>query len=120
LFTVKSASARGMIQVSLVPVPSDKPVLLHEMLHAYDWNYWRFSKPQVLSAYEEAVNQALYPQWRNTQFLSDAKEFFAVTGTVYLTGSIKQAPFDCENLSQLQPAYVSFLAVIFGRRTYCD
>jgi hypothetical protein len=120
LFTVKSASARGMIQVSLIPVPSDKPVLLHEMLHAYDWNYWRFGKPQVLSAYEEAVNQALYPQWRNTQFLSDAKEFFAVTGTVYLTGSIKQAPFDCENLSQLQPAYVSFLAVIFGRRTYCD
>ena len=119
LFTVKSATGRGVIMASLIPVPSDKPVLLHEMLHAYDWNYWRFGKPQVLAAYEQAVKQSLYPQWRNTQFLSDAKEFFAVTGTVYVTGSIKQAPFDCENLSQLQPEYVNFLALIFGRRAYC-
>lgn len=120
LFSNSNASGRGVVKTSLVPIPSDKPVILHEMLHAYDWNYWRFGKPEIQSAYAQAVNQNLYPQWSGSHFLQNAREFFAVTGTVYLVGRIKQPPFDCRALAGLQPDYVKFMEKLFGQHSYCD
>ena len=120
LFSTAHSSGRGVVKTSLVPMPSDKPVLLHEMLHAYDWNYWRFGKSEIQSAYAQAMNKNLYPQWSDSQWLLDAREFFAVSATVYLVGRIKQAPFDCSALSALQPEYVKFLAGLLGHHAQCD
>ncbi len=120
LFSNGNLSGRGVVKTSLVPIPSDKPVILHEMLHAYDWNYWRFDKPEIQSAYAQAVNQNLYPQWSGSHFLQNAREFFAVTGTVYLVGRIKQPPFDCRALAGLQPDYLKFMENLFGPHPYCN
>jgi hypothetical protein len=47
-------------------------------------------------------------------FLSNEKEFFAVTGTIYLFGKIQQVPFTCETMSKSDPAYMAFLESTFG------
>ena len=120
LFSNAHARPQGVVKVSLSPIPAEKPVLLHEMLHAYDWSYWLFNNKDIESAYVQAKNSSLYSQWQNSHFMQNAKEFFAITGTVYLVGRIKQPPFDCRDLSVLQPEYVKFLAVLFGHHPYCD
>jgi hypothetical protein len=120
LFSTAHAYPRGVVKTSLVPMPAEKPVLLHEMLHAYDWSYWRFANAEIQSAYSQASNASLYPQWQGSHFMQNAREFFAVTGTVYLVGQIKQPPFDCQSLANLQPAYVMFMQKLFGQHTHCD
>jgi hypothetical protein len=120
MFSNGHSTGIGVVTTSLVPMPFNKPVLLHEMLMAYDWNYWRFEKLEIQSAYTEAKNLKLYPKWSNSTFMQDAQLFFAGTGTAYVMGKIKQPPFDCRVVYQSQPEYAKFLQSILGKRLGCD
>ena len=119
LFSAKGAD-KGVVKSYVGPMPSDKPILLHEMLHAYDWNYWKFALPEVTKAYTDAMTKALYPDSANSHFLENASEFFAISGTIYLVGSIQQPPYNCKALTFNQTDYVKFLETIFGKHPYCN
>lgn len=120
LFSTTGGRDKGLVTVTMNDMPATKPILLHEMLHAYDWNYWRFAKTDITSAYADAMNNTLYPESAGSHFLSNAKEYFAVSGTVYLVSPIEQKPYNCTQLALLQPDYVAFLESIFGKHHHCN
>ena len=44
-------------------------------------------------------------RFQSSHFLENGKEFFAVTGTLYLFGDIQQPPFSCAALDKLDADY---------------
>jgi hypothetical protein len=113
IFTARGGE--GVVLVRPVAFPANKPILLHELLHAYDFKTFRMADPKVAATYERIRDSDLFPaQFRNSHFLANAKEFFAVTGTLYLFGDIQQPPFRCASLAKLGQDYLDFLAAQFG------
>ena len=111
---------KGQVESDLVPIDADKPVFLHEMLHAYDANFWDFKNTFLLGAYNRAITEHLYsPKAEKSHFLENAREFFAIAGTIYLVGNIKQEPYDCKVIAAKQPKLVEFLEGLFGPKPYC-
>ncbi|GAB3466722.1 hypothetical protein GCM10027321_33200 [Massilia terrae] len=105
----------GVVVVRPFAFPANKPILLHELLHAYDFKVLGMADPKVAAAYRNArANPAFPAQFQSSHFLANAKEFFAVTGTLYLFGDIQQPPFGCASLSKLGQDYLDFLAAQFG------
>jgi hypothetical protein len=105
----------GVVVVRPFAFPVNKPILLHELLHAYDFKVLRMADPTVVAAYRDAKENAGFPaQYQSSHFLANAKEFFAVTGTLYLFGDIQQPPFACASLARLGQGYLDFLAAQFG------
>ena len=104
----------------LNPRESKRPILLHEMLHAYDANQWDFNHATVIAAYERALSEKLYPPSAvKAHFLSNPREYFAISATIYLVGQIQQEPFNCAVLAKKQPRYVEFLEQLFGKHSHC-
>lgn len=111
---------KGEVIVDLTPFDPAKPVLLHEMLHAYDSYFWNFKNQVVLGAYNRAMSEKLYsPKVEKSHFLENAREFFAIAGTIYLVGTIKQEPYDCKVIAAQQPIFVQFLERTFGPKPHC-
>ena len=94
----------------------NKPILLHEMLHAYHDQMLPDGgkNAEVLHFYEMALER--YRMNKSEYFLSNEKEFFAVTASIYLYGSIKRPPFDRKTIQSTQPLYWKFLEGLFGKR----
>lgn len=118
LFHGSDGDGHGEIKTGLMPLDPAKPVLLHEMMHAYDGKYWHNANPQVTAAYQQAVAQSLYPA--QSHFMHNAGEFFAISSTVYLYGHIAQPPYDCRKLAEHQGQYVLFFEKLFGHHKLCD
>jgi len=95
-------------------LPPQQPVILHELLHAYQ----SFVLPDgprnadVLKYYGEARDGQLYP--RGSYVLTNQMEFFAVTGSLYLWGHTDVPPGTRDTLRSRQPAYTAWLADLFG------
>ena len=105
----------GVVVVRPFVFPANKPILLHELLHAYDFKVLGMADPEVAAAYRDArANAAFPPQYQSSHFLANAREFFAVTGTLYLFGDIQQPPFACASLARLRQDYIDFLAARLG------
>ncbi len=94
----------------------NKPILLHEFLHAYHDQILPDGgkNTDVLHYYEMAL--ARYRMNKSEYFLSNEKEFFAVTASIYLYGAIKRPPFDRKTIQSTQPLYWKFLEGLFGKR----
>jgi hypothetical protein len=92
----------------------DKPVLLHELLHAYQARVMPggFRNPDVLKFYNEAKSGKGYNA--GAFFLKDPREFFAVTASLYLTGKVDQPPATRQRLKTVQPAYYAWLGDLLG------
>jgi hypothetical protein len=72
-------------------------------------------RPEIQQAYQHARQDGVFPaRFQSTHFLENGKEFFAVTGTLYLFGDIQQPPFSCAALARLDAAYLAFLSEQFG------
>ena len=108
----------GEVDTGLLPLDDDKPVLLHEMMHAYDAKYWHHNNPDVNAAYQAALTQSLYAP--KSHFMQNQGEFFAISATVYLYGPVAQPPHNCEVLALRQPQYVEFMERLFGHHEFCD
>ena len=109
-------AGQGIVSIQPIIFEEDKPILLHELLHAYHYYVLSLKNPAILKAYDAAKHNESYPAaYQRAHFLSNEKEFFAVTGTIYLFGNIHQPPFDCKVLSTSDPAYLDFLEKTFGR-----
>lgn len=114
IFSVKNGEGRVTIQP--VAFPANRPILLHELLHAYHFHVVSLRNPAILEGFDAARRAGVYPpEFHRAHFLENPKEFFAVTSTIYLFGRIQQPPFDCKVLAANDPAYLAFLEQTFGR-----
>ncbi len=106
-------SRNGGIEVD-TRLPPQQPIVLHELLHAYQ----AFVMPQgarnpdILDFYNEARDHGLYPA--GSYVLVNPMEFFAVTGSLYLSGHVDRPPGTRENLRAKQPRYYAWLGQLFG------
>jgi hypothetical protein len=102
------------ITLDVAVVPPEKPVALHEMLHAF--HYWvlpeRARNPDVLRFFQRAKEGGFYPP--NAYVLTSQGEFFAVTGSLYLWGNVDRPPHDRKTLHDKQPVYYKWLGDLFG------
>jgi hypothetical protein len=97
--------------------PSDRAILLYELLHAYHHQVLRQPTPSVGRAFNEARQDGIYPsKYRDAYFLSNPKEYFAVIAEIYLSGSSFRPPFNCGNVRKAQPQFIEYLGELFGER----
>jgi len=102
------------VTLDITVEPPEKPVALHEMLHAF--HYFVLPRatqnPDVLLYYQRAKDGGFYPP--GAYLLSSQGEFFAVTGSLYLWGNVDRPPHDRKTLHDNQPVYYKWLGDLFG------
>jgi len=91
---------------------AQRPVLLHELLHAYHNRVMPqgFRDRAVKFYYERAKDQHLYPA--GEYLLTNHQEFFAVTASVFLYG--EDVKLTRAHIKEKQPDYYSHLVWLFG------
>lgn len=111
---VAADTGRGVVMVRPIRIDAQRPLVLHELLHAYHANILPqgFKNPAVLFHYDLAKSKDLYPA--AAYLLTNEKEFFAVTASVFLYGKDGTEPFTRSNLKQRQPDYFNYLVWLFG------
>jgi hypothetical protein len=108
-----SKDSKGVTIDAAVDAP-EKPVLLHELLHAYHFRVLpgALQNPDLVRFYNNARDGALYPP--DSYVLKNVQEFFAVTGSLYLWGNVDRPPHTRETLREKQPVYYKWLGELFG------
>ena len=110
-------ATRNVKLTSRILVIGRRPVLLHELLHAY--HDQRLPKgtanPEILAFYEAAKSLNAYGT--SSHMMKNVSEFFACSGTTYLFGVTAQEPFKRTALQEHQPALVAHLQSLFGPST---
>jgi hypothetical protein len=89
----------------------ERPVLLHELLHAYHDHILPggFDNPAALSWFKQASDKKLYPA--DQYLMTNEKEFFAVTASVFLFG--RDGAIVRANIKEKQPDYYKYLVWLF-------
>ena len=101
---------------SEAPYGSDRPIVLHELCHAYhDLKLADgFGNPTILAFYEQAKQGGKFPG--DSYMLSTNPEYFAMMTSVFLHGSAARDPFVRDSIRVKQPAMYDWLVKEFGRR----
>src|SRR5450759_3410046 len=86
---------------------AQRPAILHEMLHAYHAEIMPqgVKNRSILFYYDQAKSKQLYPA--DAYLMTNEKEFFAVTASVFLSG--EDGKFTRSNLKEKQPDYYKYL-----------
>jgi hypothetical protein len=102
------------VEIDATPQPAEKPIVLHELLHAMHarWLPDGVRNSDIERFYNNALRAQAYP--RNAYVLKNSKEFFAVTGSLYLWGYVARPPNDRATLKEKQPVYYAWLGKLFG------
>jgi hypothetical protein len=97
-----------------IMITGHKPVLLHEMLHAYHDQKLPdgFMNSEILRYYMTAKSLHLFDN--QSHMMSNQREFFACAATTYLYGVTAQEPFTRDRLKQCDPEFYSYLQKLFG------
>ena len=100
-----------------ITITGHKPVLLHEMLHAYHDQKLPdgFLNAEIQHYYLTAKSLQLFDN--QSHMMSNQREFFACAATTYLFGVTAQEPFTRERLKQCDPEFYSYLQSLFGPGT---
>jgi hypothetical protein len=100
------------IMLGALSKDKQRPVVLHELLHAYHNLVMPlgFRNPGILMHYKLAKSGELYPA--DAYLMSNEKEFFAVTASVFLYGN--DGPISRSNIKEKQPDYYKYLVFLFG------
>lgn len=93
----------------------ERPVLLHEYMHVMHYKRFPggFQNPTIRHFYEEAMARNLYPA--GSYMLTNPAEFFAMTASCYLNGTVARPPYDRATIRNEQPDYYAYLGQLFGR-----
>ena len=91
----------------------ERPVLLHEYMHVLHANRLGWRNATILRFYEEARSRGLYDQ--SSYMMSNHREFFAVTASCFLNGTVAREPYTREAIREKQPDLYAYLAHLFGR-----
>jgi hypothetical protein len=106
---------RAVVLLQPIVFPNNRPIVLHELLHAYQFQTLPLPTPEIESAYEDAVQGNLYPvHFRSAHFLQNSHEYFAVIGSIFLFGQIQQPPYNCAITAARQRQFLTFLEAQFG------
>jgi hypothetical protein len=91
---------------------AERPVMLHELLHAYHNRAMPqgYKNPGILLHYNRAKEGQLYPA--EAYLMTNEREFFAVTGSVFLYGN--DGPISRSMIKEKQPDYYRYLVFLFG------
>ena len=102
------ARATG-IDLRMPLLEPNRPILLHELLHAYHHQQLPtgFDNADIEKFYERAKG-AGWPE--ESYMMSNHREFFATTASVYLFGDIPRPPESRKELRTRQPQYYQWLA----------
>lgn len=102
---------RGVIMLR-ARVMRETPMVLHEMLHAFHFHMMAhgFENPSITFYYDKAKSVFSAQEY----LMSNKKEFFAVTASVFLYGKDDKEPFTRAALKEKQPDYYNFLVWLFG------
>jgi len=102
------------IEIDATPQPPEKPIVLHELLHAMHGRYLPdgFKNADVDRFYNNAMPGQVYP--KDEYVLKNSREFLAVTASLYLWGYVARAPNNRETLRSKQPYYYAWLGELFG------
>ena len=73
-----------------------------------------FRSPVLRRFYDEALAGGLYPP--DAFLMTNPIEFFGVTASCYLNGTIAREPFSRAAIRERQPGYYAFLSRLFGPR----
>jgi hypothetical protein len=107
-------SGRQIVELKAAKLPADRPILLHELLHAYHGQKLG-PTPMIRDSYRQAVQSGVYRRYAKAHFLEAPNEYFAVIGSIFLYGKrIDQPPFDCSLTAKYQPQFIAFLTEQFG------
>jgi hypothetical protein len=88
-----------------------RPILLHELLHAYHDRILPngFGNHAIESWFKQASEQGIYPA--DQYLMSNEREFFAVTASVFLSG--KDRSLVRADIKKKQPDYYTYLKWLF-------
>jgi hypothetical protein len=111
---VMRARTTGVILIrpqTLVDQNKTRPVVLHELLHAYHDHILPdgYANHAAKSWFTAASEQAIYPS--DQYLMSNEKEFFAVTTSVFLSG--KDGSLTRDDIKKKQPDYYKYLKWLF-------
>jgi hypothetical protein len=109
------ATGRQIVELRAIVLPRDRPILLHELLHAYLGQ--KVGRSQIiLNSFQHAKQSGIYPKrYDDAHFLENPREYFAVIASIFLYGErIEQPPYDCRIPAKEQPEFIAFLAQQFG------
>jgi hypothetical protein len=110
----KDATGRQVVELKAAKLPMDRPILLHELLHAYH-GVKLGPTPMIRDSYRQALQSGVYKKYAKAHFLEAPNEYFAVIGSIFLYGKrIDQPPFDCSLPAKYQPQFIAFLTEQFG------
>lgn len=103
----------GVVMFRPRTLDEERPTLLHEFLHAYHGQVMPggFQNPGIFYYYAAAKAKGLFPT--TAYLMSNAQEFFAVTGSIFLYGKDNQEPFTRASLKEKYPDYFKYLAWLF-------
>src|SRR5690242_6605764 len=81
----------GVTVAGIVAEPQ-KPILLHELLHAYHFRVMpdRLRNAEIMTFFQRAQSTGAYP--KDAYMLKNVQEFFAVTASLYLWGTVASPP----------------------------
>ncbi len=104
---------RGIVMVRPLLLGSQNPVVLHELLHAFHAHMLPhgFENQGIEYFYSQAKKGDLYPA--DSYLLTNSREFFAVTASVFLFGQDDKEPFTRAKLKEKLPEYYKYLAWLF-------
>ena len=105
--------AKG-VEIAVQVHPAEKPIVLHELLHALHDLYVKdgVKNADIDRFYGIAERGKFYPD--GSYVLKNRNEFFAVTGSLYLWGFVATPPGNRETLRAKQPVYYDWLGQFFG------
>ena len=108
----------GGAEVSLgsLQVDSDKPILLHEYMHVLEYQQFPDGarNPTMMSFFADAQARGLYPA--SSYMMTNPGEYWAMTSSCYLNGTVAREPFTRDEIRERQPELYRFLQSIFGPR----
>jgi CubicO group peptidase (beta-lactamase class C family) len=107
-------SSNGGLQMAVGTEPDSRPILLHEFLHAFHFDKLPRGRanPDIITFYQRAKANSAYP--RDSYMLKNPAEFFAMTASAFLHGSVARPPYSRETVMRAQPIYARYLAALFG------
>jgi hypothetical protein len=105
------ARATG-VDLQMSQLEPNKPILLHELLHAFhDQQLPDGFANKDIKKFHDRGSAAGWPE--DSYLMSNHREFFAVSASVYLFGDIPRPPESRKQLRAKQPQYYQWLADLF-------
>ena len=109
-------SGGSRVTLGALQPDDDRPVLLHEYMHVLEYRSFPggFHNGTVGRFFEQARAEGLYPP--DSYMMSNPAEFWAVTASCYLNGTVARDPYTREAIRERQPDYYAYLSRVFGPR----